>query len=277
MNRALRGLIFEPPFRLLVKAALTNGLARRYAFEWAALFDAVRYPSYAAGLQAACKYAGLAGQKGFTAIEFGVAGGNGLVELCKYAATLSEHTGLKIKVAGFDAGSGLPKTDDRRDAPWVWNPGDFPSDVNRLRRILPPDAEFILGAIQETLPKWINDKLELPIGFVSIDVDLYSSTVAICKTIENVDVRSLLPFVSFYFDDALRFLTPRSTGELAAVAEFNSRNSDRQFDRDDWMTEDRPFAERLWLRRMYSLCCFDHPAMRSHENREVARLDLLAK
>ena len=277
MNRALRSLICEPPLRLLLKATLTNGIARRYAFQWAALFDAVRYPSYAVGLQTACKYAGLAGKPGFTAIEFGVAGGNGLVELSSYAARLSLSTGLKIDVVGFDAGSGLPMSSDRRDAPWLWNPGDFPSDVDRLRRMLPSETELVVGRIQDTLPQWLNEKLKSPIGFVSVDVDLYSGTAAICEAMASADVNSLLPFVSFYLDDALRFLTPRNTGELAAVSEFNDRYSDRQFDRDDWIAEGRPFAERLWLKRMYSLCCFDHPAMRGYKKREVSRLDLAEK
>jgi hypothetical protein len=277
MNRALRSLIFEPPLRLLLKAALTNAVAQRHAFEWAALFDAVRYPSYAAGLQAACKYAGLAGKQGFTAIEFGVAGGNGLMELSKYAGILAQRTGLKIKVTGFDAGSGLPMSPDRRDAPWLWNPGDFPSNVDRLRRTLPAETELVVGRIQDTLPQWLNEQLKLPIGFVSIDVDLYSGAAAICEAMGSVEVSRLLPFVSFYLDDALRFLTPRSTGELAAIAEFNREHANRQFDRDDWIAEDRPFAERLWLKRMYSLCCFDHPAMMGHKNREAARLDLIEK
>jgi hypothetical protein len=277
MNRTLRSFLYEPPLRLLIKAALTNGIARQRVFDWAALFDAVRYPSYAVGLQTACKYAALAGTPTFTAIEFGVAGGNGLMELSKYAAILSRNTGLKINVVGFDAGSGLPMSPDRRDAPWLWNPGDFPSDVARLRRMLPAETELVVGRIQDTLPQWLNERLKSPIGFVSVDVDLYSGAAAICEALGAVDASRLLPFVSFYLDDALRFLTPKSTGELVAISEFNSRHADRQFDRDDWIAEDRPFADRLWLKRMYSLCCFDHPVMLGHKKRETARLDLVGK
>lgn len=273
----LHNLICEPPLRLVIKAALTNSLARRYAFEWAALFDAVRYPAYAVGLQTACRYAGLAGAEGFTAIEFGVAGGNGLVELSKYAATLSGATKLKIKVVGFDCGSGLPLSSDYRDAPWLWNPGDFPCDIDQLRRALPRETDLVVGRIEETLPRWLLDSAALPVGFVSVDVDLYSASAAICDALGSTDVCRLLPFVSFYFDDVLHYLTPRSTGEFAAIAEFNRAHVDRQFDRDDWLSEDRPFGERLWLKRMYSLCCFDHPATRGNKERQVARLDLVAK
>lgn len=277
INRILQNLISEAPLRLLIKAALTNPVARRYAFEWAALFDALRYPAYALGLQTACKYARLASAAGFTAIEFGVAGGNGLMELSKYAAEMSQRTGLKIKVVGFDSGAGLPQGTDYRDAPWLWNPGDFPCNVNKLRLVLPTEIELVVGQIQKMLPHWFEERPRLPVGFVSVDVDYYSSTASILETLGNVDVRCLLPFVSFYFDDVLRYLTPRCTGESAALDEFNRSHDRRQFDRDDWLSEDRPFGNRLWLRRMYSLCCLDHPALEGLQTRETARLDLVEK
>jgi hypothetical protein len=276
MNRLFRNFICEPPVRLIIKAALTNSLARQYAFEWAALFDAFRLPWYAVGLQTACKYAGLAGIKGFTAVEFGVAGGNGLIELSKYASRLSEKTGLKIQVAGFDTGAGLPPSGDRRDAPWLWNAGDFPCDVKRLREVLPSGVDLVLGRIEETLPGWL-ETITLPVGFISIDVDLYSATAAICETMGKAPANQLLPFVSCYFDDIHRYLTPECVGEMAAISEFNREHQDRQFSRDNWLCEDRPYGDRFWLKRMYSLCCFDHPVMRKHQSRAVSHLDLILK
>jgi hypothetical protein len=156
-------------------------------------------------------------------------------------------------------------------------PGDFPCDVQRLRSRLPHETDLILGRIEEMLPGWLEGFAGPPVGFVSVDVDLYSPTAAICEAFGSAHIGRLLPFVSFYFDDLLRYLTPRATGELAAIAEFNRSHFDRQFDRDDWLCEDRPFGERLWLKRMYSLCCFDHPVMQSHQDREAARLDLVVR
>ncbi|MGB9513419.1 MAG: hypothetical protein WBU20_17180, partial [Candidatus Acidiferrum sp.] len=273
-NRVLRNLLFEPPVRLLVKIMLSNPLAFRYAFRWAALFDAVRYPAYALGLQTACRYARLAGARGFTALEFGVAGGNGLRELTVYAQKVSKRTGLEIHVVGFDTGMGLPLSSDYRDVPWLWQPGDFPCDVDLLRRSVPTTTELVIGLVEDTLPRWLSQPSRLPIGFVSVDVDYFSGSEAILNALGSAEASLLLPFVSFYFDDVLRFLTPRSTGEYAAIAEFNSSHRWRKFDRDDWLAEMRPFGERLWLRRMYSLCCFDHPAMRKQPRSNVARLDL---
>lgn len=239
------------------------------------MFDAVRYPSYAVGLQTACKYAALAGAKGFTAIEFGVAGGNGLAELSKYSAILAKKTGLRIQVAGFDSGMGLPSSEDRRDAPWLWNAGDFPCNIEQLRGVLPNEVQLMLGRIEETFPRWL-EEAALPLGFISVDVDLYTPSAAICETLGKVGVNRLLPFISCYFDDIQRYLTPVSVGEMAAISEFNQAHADRQFSRDDWLSEERPYGDRLWLKRMYSLCCFDHPAMQRHQERAASRLDLVA-
>jgi hypothetical protein len=260
---------------MLVKGVFSNSVARRWAFKWAALYDAVRYPPYALGLQIACRYADLPGAGGFTAIEFGVASGSGLRELSTYAEKISQESGLEIRVTGFDTGTGLPPSSDYRDAPWLWNSGDFPCEVERLRRSIPPSTELMLGRVEETFPRWLSGGSHLPIGFVSVDVDYYSSTEAILKVFREAEVRSFLPFVSFYFDDMLQYLTPRSTGECAAVTEFNLLSVQRKLDRDDWLCEDRPFGERLWLKRMYSLCCFDHPALSARRCNETARLDLV--
>lgn len=47
----------------------------------------------------------MAGASGLTAIECGVAGGNGLCELSRYAKGLARASGLEIRVAGFDTGT----------------------------------------------------------------------------------------------------------------------------------------------------------------------------
>jgi len=275
IKRALRNLLCEPPVRLLAKAMLWNRLAFRYAFKWVALFDALDYPAYALGLQTACRYASLAGVRGFTAIEFGVAGGTGLKELSVYAHRISKESGLEIRVAGFDTGAGLPPSSDYRDAPWLWKPGDFPSDVDLLRRVIPPNTELVLGRIEETFPRWISGGTKLPVGFISVDVDYFSSSSALLKVLGAAETDALLPIVSFYFDDLLQYLTPRSTGEYAAISAFNREHDQRKLDRDDWLRERRPFGESLWLHRMYSLYCFDHPVMVGMAAREQKRLDLV--
>ena len=65
-----------------------------------------------------------------SAIEFGVAGGSGLLALEREAAAVEAELGVAIKVYGFDNGpAGLPEfIGDHRDHPDKWRPGDFPLD-----------------------------------------------------------------------------------------------------------------------------------------------------
>ena len=47
-------------------------------------------------------------------VEFGVAGGNGLVALEMIADRIEHHLGVKTSVFGFDTGKGLPRPQDAR-------------------------------------------------------------------------------------------------------------------------------------------------------------------
>jgi len=274
MNRFIRLFLSEPPMRLVARTILRNSLGLRHAFEWAALFDSLPYPSYAAGLQIASRYAVLSGAKAFTAIEFGVAGGNGLLALSRYAKEVSRQTGLNIHVVGFDSGSGLPPTDDIRDAPWWWTQGDYPCDKDRLREQLPKESELIVGNIKDTFPQWLRQSEAPPVGFVSVDVDQYTGASAICNALGKADVSRILPFISCYFDDIFHFAVPRWAGEFQAIQEFNESQSTRQFDRDDWFSQNRPYGDRLWLKRMYTLSSQDHPLFKSRRKGETAYLNL---
>jgi hypothetical protein len=72
-------------------------------------------PAYAFCLYNAALEAKALGHKAFTAIEFGVAGGRGLVILCNYRDEIERETGIKITLIGLDTGSGLPHSTDPRD------------------------------------------------------------------------------------------------------------------------------------------------------------------
>jgi hypothetical protein len=100
------------------------------------------------GVLTAAKQALKQNVKEIAVIEFGVAGGNGLVALQKEAQAVEEATGVAIKVYGFDMGPlGLPAfISDHRDHPDEWREGDVPALQPRL------DARTtgILGNIQET-------------------------------------------------------------------------------------------------------------------------------
>jgi hypothetical protein len=266
----LRAMLHEPPLRFVCRAACRVGLG---SWEQRAQFDALPYSQYATGLQIACTYAQWFGKKEITAIEFGVAGGNGLIALAQHARQIQRRTGIKVGVVGFDTGSGLPGVEDWRDAPWLYSPGDYPGDLASLHARLAGRARLVVGDIRDTFPEWLRSATA-PMGFISIDVDYYSSTAAILTALATCAPQSLLPIASVYLDDILCFGVPRCAGELAAIEEFNRDNSARQFDRADWVGEFRPFREALWLKRLFDLYCFDHPKMGCSGNRQIRRLDL---
>jgi hypothetical protein len=135
------------------------------------------------------------------------------------------------------------EANDWRDAPWLYSPGDYPGDHSALQRRLEDRAALILGDMRHTFREWLSGEHRAPIGFISIDVDYYSSTVGVLDGIASCSAEALLPIASVYLDDILCFGLPRCAGELAAIEEFNRNNPSRQFDRADWVCEFRPYRE----------------------------------
>lgn len=122
-------------------------------------------------------------------------------------------------------------------------------------------AELILGEIENTVDSFIAtlDK-EQPIGFVSIDVDIYSSAKSTLRCL-NGDVELYSPVVSLYFDDVGSIFANRWCGELAAIEEYNVENSLRKIDQDRSILKWPPSS---WSHKMYVAHVLDHPARNSH-------------
>ena len=73
----------------------------------------------------AAKAAKNLGIKRISIIEFGVAGGNGLIQFENISIQVEKYTGVSIDVIGFDTGTGLPEVTDYRDLPYVWQQGNL--------------------------------------------------------------------------------------------------------------------------------------------------------
>jgi hypothetical protein len=239
----------EPPFRLLAKAifgALPVSVARR------SLWDISPRPNYLAGVLLAAEQAKQQRVPAISVIEFGVAGGNGLVALQEEAAAVQKETGVTIRVFGFDNGpGGLPEfIGDHRDHPDAWQPGDYPMDVDRLRARLLTDTTLILGNVRDTVPRFVNDGSSPPIGFISIDVDLYSSTMQALEILSLPGSRRLNR-TFLYFDDTDLIICHRFAGELLAIEDFNSANNAIKIDRLRGFSTNRPFPEKAYLHGMF--------------------------
>jgi hypothetical protein len=236
----------EQPFRLIVRTIVKRlPLGVRTWERW----DSVSRPQYLCGVLAAADLAKKSGIDSIYAIEFGVARGNGLLALQEYARMVEKETGVQIKVAGFDRGTGLPSTKgDYRDHPDKWNEGDFPMDENWLRARLLPGAELILGDVRQTLPEFLT-RQSCPLGFLAMDLDLYSSTMQALEILRPPN-RQMLRQVFLYFDDIIGTEYHRFAGERLAIEDFNLQNQWVKI--DHWYSLcDRIFRDYPWVQKMY--------------------------
>ncbi len=251
ISRAVKLLAKEPPFRRLIQLGLS---VVPTAVRTKALWELGARPNYLVGVLAAADQARKQNCSKIAVIEFGVAGGNGLVALEHWAAAVERETGVEIAVYGFDTGGGLPTLcGDHRDHPDKWMAGDYAMDVDALRKRLSPRTKLILGDTRNTVPEFARNTLDSPIGFASIDVDLYSSTNSVLALLEGPQ-RRMLRRTFLYFDDVadpqVSFFH-RFAGELLAIDEFNDRNAAVKIDVWRGLRSGRIFQESEWIEKMY--------------------------
>jgi hypothetical protein len=244
------------PMHILALAAgvsLVGNLRARIAFD---LFE--RRP-YAFGILTAADTAARLGVKRIAAIEFGVASGVGLRSMSRIAQAVSKDTGVAIDVVGFDTGRGMPAALDYRDHPEQYFEGDFAApDPDALARSLPENTRLMVGNTQENIGRFISE-YEGAIGFVSVDVDYYSSTKVCLELLASQNVRCL-PWMPVFFDDVLLNSHNPWCGELLAISEFNDENSARKIAPYTALRDIRIMKSASWIRQMYSLHVLDHPA-----------------
>jgi hypothetical protein len=207
-------------------------------------------------------------------IEFGVAGGNGLVDLDQIGQALGPCVGVQGVVYGFDTGRGLPAPADSRDCPNLFSGGDYPMDVQRLRTRL-QHSELILGDVAETVAPFLARRPP-PVAFVSFDLDLYSATAQALQLLEG-GVDELLPRVHCYFDDITGFTYAEFNGERLAIREFNERNAFRKISPIYSLRHYVPTrsANALWVEKMQLAHILDHPLYARPDGlTRVARKDL---
>jgi len=223
-------------------------------------FDLVIRQHFAYGLLRAADVAKDMGLRSVTVVEFGVAAGAGLLNLCKIAGRLEEVTGVKFIIVGFDTGSGMPPPMDYRDHPELYQRGDFPMDRERLLSSLPANAKVILGPLSETAVEFRKELTsDAPLCFVSIDVDYYSSARDALLLLGDPDPTKYLPMTMVYLDDVVVENHNKWCGELLAINEFNDAHSLRKIEPDAFLRVRRIFKHPQWLDQIFFLHVFDHP------------------
>lgn len=162
------------------------------------------------------------GYDSVSVIEFGVAGGNGLVNCEFHAKELSRIFDIDVEVYGFDSAAGLPMQNyGYKDIVHIWQGSSYHMNRDLLEERL-QFAKLVIGDINETSKNFIEKFSPAPIGCVFVDVDYYSSTIPIMQLLERKDHTNFLPRIYMYFDDVSPHY--QFSGETLAIREFNQRN-----------------------------------------------------
>ncbi|MEV6537103.1 hypothetical protein AB0M86_47480 [Streptomyces sp. NPDC051639] len=230
-------------------------------------FGLIDRPMYAYGVRKAVELAATVGSTGVSVIEFGVGAGGGLTALNRHARHYAHHSGLRVHVFGFDTGSGLPHSTDPRDLPYMWTQGQYPMHQQELSATLDSSAELILGDVSETVPEFLHthaDHLaQNPLGFISFDLDYYTSTTSALTLLRDAEDEQLLPRVTAYFDDILSIV--EETGELAAIADFNRVEKAGYLGKVNALRSHLPF-DPIWADQTFQYHRFGHPTYNRHES-----------
>lgn len=240
-------IVKEPPFRVFsqkfVKFAMTSVRAH-------ALWDTAPRPNYLLGVLKAADQAREEGISRILAVEFGVAAGNGLVALQDIAESVERETGIGVEVVGFDSGTGMPAVEfDYRDHTDWWIPQDYPMDITALKAKLKPRTKLLLGDVAQNVQRFLEEN-EVTIGFVSFDLDYYSSTKSALPLLSSAN-RKILRRTPLYFDDIDFYFNHQFAGELLAIDEFNRSTDEVRIDKWRGVCKERPFPEAPWLEKMY--------------------------
>jgi hypothetical protein len=245
----LRTILFR---RLLRRWPLGSYRARLYG-------GAVVRPWYGWCLYHAAREARALGHRAITAVELGVAGGNGLVALLAHRKEIQRDLGVEIVVVGFDAGTGLPATNDPRDLLYCWPTGSFEMDRPALERRIAGQAELVIGDVRSTIATW-SPRPDAPIGAILFDLDLYSSTFNALALLQKANV---LPRIWCYFDDICGFpedATADRIGEREAIREFNL--DPRRVVQNDHLSlayTFRGLVPQAWHQHIYIYHRMNHP------------------
>jgi hypothetical protein len=220
-------------------------------------YDCIPRNPYAFCILAAADLAKSAGIDRVAIMEFGVAAGGGLMNMCWIADKVSRETGVQFDIVGFDSGEGMPPPVDYRDHPEKYFTGDYPPvDKTALLAALPANAKIYYGPIEQTL-KQAEAELTSTVGFISIDVDYYWSTK------QSLDVlkwkaKRYLPSVPMYFDDVYALDHNIYCGELLAIEDFNKSNELRKITVMNFLSKWRIFKNAIWHGQIYYAHIFDH-------------------
>jgi hypothetical protein len=232
---------------------------------------AVDRPHYGHLLLNAVQLANRLGHSAISAIEYGVAGGSGLISLEYHASEIEKLFPVKIQIYGFDTGKGLPPPRDYRDLPYHWKQGFFQMDEKKLRKTL-KKTKLVLGDIEHTSVDFFQKFTPASIGAIIHDFDFYSSTAKGLQMLE--DPRYYLPRVFCYFDDIIGdeiSLYNDFSGQRLAINQFNLNHEYIKICPAYYLLQ-RP--RETWHSQIWICHFFQHEEYNSFVSRENQQLEI---
>jgi hypothetical protein len=270
LSQAVRAALHPAPLRTV----LFRRLIHKFLPSWLENEPVeAQKPAYRYCMLAAATLAKSLGYTRLSAIEFGVAGGNGLLAMEKHAADIKKKLGVDFEIYGFDTGAGLPPPEDYRDLPYHWKPGFFKMDPEALKGKL-AISQLVLGDVRETCRDFFSSYRPAPIGCISFDLDYYSSTMNAFQLFEG-GREFFLPRLMLYFDDVIgddTELYNDFTGELLAISDFNARSGERKIAPCRYLAAKNPLD--VWRHQIYSYHDFAHPLYNHFVSQEDQQLSL---
>jgi hypothetical protein len=221
-------------------------------------YDVLDRPNYAYCLLHSARLARRLGHERISALEFGVAGGNGLIALEQLAEQVEREVGVKIDIYGLDTGAGMPPPEGYRDLPYHWKEGFFKMDRAALEARL-HRARLVYGDIRQTVHDFVAKHDPAPIAAVMHDMDYYSSTAAALGLFDS-NPTAFLPRVFCYFDDIIGSeveLYSDYTGQRLAIEEFNRNHAAKKIALNYHLTTRA--TVRPWHHQIFIYHDFEHP------------------
>ncbi len=243
-----------PPFRIFIRKIIKKLKLGSYKFRYS--IKAIERPNYAYVLYQAAALGKALNHKTISVIEFGVAKGDGLINLEMQAKNISKLFGINIEIYGFDNAIGLPTPEDYRDCPYLWSKGSFRMDEKLLRSKL-KDSKLIIGDISKTAESFFDKNKPAPIGAIIYDFDFYTSTAIALKMLKS-NSKFYLPRVFNYFDNTLgnnKSCFNDFTGERLAIKEFNEANEEIKIAQPyNLITRDKfdSWHKQIWITHFFN-------------------------
>jgi len=267
-------MVDKAPFRSIAKRLIARlGIG---SFEFRYNIDALQRMQYAYIMYQAAKLAAKLKQPRISVLEFGVAGGAGLLWMERYAEEIERIFPVKIEIYGFDTGAGLPPPLDYRDLPYHWKEGFFAMDKEALEAKL-KRAKLVMGNVADTCASFVGDHNPAPIGAVAHDLDFYSSTVDGLKLFD-ADAKHLMPRMFCYFDDTIGSdveLYSDFTGERLAIEDYNAAQQKRKIAVPHYLRAKEGLG--TWRHQIWVCHLFDHPDYNRFVGEENQQLPLAVR